>query len=104
MPSLSQELGKNKVLCTESLSRTLSVADRNGGLDDHRRNRIDGHDTPNDCFNRLSVEVIGPRAAICRRSDDDVVRTDVNFPFIECCAELEQLILLLRTIFDRQSF
>ena len=60
------------------------IAHRDGGLEDHDRVRIDGHDILNDRLDRARVEVVGLGVVVGGGGEDDEIRTFVSLASVQC--------------------
>ena len=82
--ALAEELGReDDVVRPEALPHAHRVTDGDGGLDDHRRVRVDLDDVADDALHGGGVEVVRHRVVVGRRRDDDVLRTLVRLVLVE---------------------
>ena len=98
---------EDQIVAVELSSGFAGVADRDGGLDDHHRARIDGQHVFDHCFDRAGVEVVGLGIVVGRGGDDDVIGAGVSLLLIQRGLEIERAmgeIVFDLDIFDRRLF
>ncbi len=91
--AFAQELGaEHELRGAQRLPCAYRVAHRHGGLDDHDRLRVDGHDLAHHRFDGLGVEGVGVGVVVGGRGDEHEVGALVSVARVEGGTKVQWLV------------